>query len=263
MGAETRETGDSRPKLSTRQRDRLLAEFAANRHRVSSLAELRRLGLSVDQVKRRVEDGRLVRRYRGIFAVGPGPLTDHGEWLAAALFAAPDGVVSHRDAARLSCLQDGGAAGVIHITCPRRISAPSGIRAHRSPLAPDERTILHGVPTSTTGRTLLDCAAVGAPVRELERMLSEAHVLGLPIRPSLPELIVRHSGHRGLVALRSAHAGFTGGSTRTKSDLEEDFLAFLDRRGFPRPHINHRIETLIGVLAVSYTHLTLPTNREV
>jgi hypothetical protein len=218
---------------------------------VASLDDLRALGLSVDQIKRRVADGRLVRKYRSVYVVGPGALTDRGEWLAAALFAAPDGVISCHDAACLAELVEGGsAAGVIHVTSPRRISAPPRIRVHQCHLALDERTILHGVPTTTTGRTLLDCAALGATPREIERMLNEAYVRGFPIRPSLNEMLDRHPRHRGIAALRAAAEAFDGPATRTDSPLAEAFLAFIDRHGLPRPHCNHDIETPAGTLNV-------------
>lgn len=251
MAGDWRETGGNRPKLSTRQRDQEIAAFAAKRHRVASLAELKRLGLSADQIKRRVIDGRLVRRYRSVYVVGPGALTDRGEWLAAALFAAPDGVISHNDAACLGeLIEDGTAAGVIHVTSLRRISPPPRIRAHRRRLPPDERTILHNVPTTTTGRTLLDCAAFGATPRELVRMLIEAYVKHLPIRPALREMLARYPAHRGVAALREAALTFDGPRGRTKSDLEEDYRAFLARHGFPLPLRNHVVDTHIGSFEV-------------
>lgn len=224
--------------------------WASNRHRVASGQELFRLGFSQQQIQRRVADGRLVRRYRGVYVVGPGSLTDHGDRLAAALFAAPDGVVSHHDAASILSLAVGGTGGIIDVTCPRRIRAPKGIRPHRSPLPSDERTIRLNIPVTSTGRTMLDCAAAGATPRDVEKMLNEAYVKGLPIKPPLGEILTRYPRHRGLAALRTALRRFTGPTTRTRSDLEEDYLAFLDRHGFPRPLLNHRIETHIGTLTV-------------
>ena len=251
MAAEWRDEGGYRPEVSPRMRDQRVARFAANRHRVATLDELIRLGLSRDQIKRRVADGRLLRKYRSVYVVGPGALTDRGEWLAAALFAAPDGVVSHHDAACLAQLiENGTAAGVIHISASRRIAPPPRIQAHRCVLAPDERTILHNVPTTTTGRTLLDCAALGASVRDLERMLIEAYVKNLPIRPSLAEVLARHPGHRGVASLREAASSFTGTASRTRSDLEEDFRSFLSRNGLPQPLRNHDIETHMGTVNV-------------
>lgn len=260
MDDEGRETHRDGGKVSSRQRDRTLVTLARNRHRVVTAAELLRIGFSRREIDRRVEDGRLFRRYRGVYIVGPGALTAHGEWLAAALFAAPDGVVSHFDAARIQGLVKGGAGGIIDVTSPRRVEAPKGIRAHRSSLPRDERTILHGVPVTTTGRTLFDCAAAGATPRELERMLNEAFVHRLPIRPPLRELLTRYPRRRGVAGIRVALERFEGGRTPTKSGLEERYLGFLDRHGFPRPLTNHVIETHIGRLTVD---LCWPARRVV
>jgi very-short-patch-repair endonuclease len=81
-------------------------------------------------------------------------------------------------------------------------------------------------------------------------MLIEAHAIGVPIRPSLNEIFARYPGHRGVASLREAALTFTGPTTRTRSDLEEDFRSFLVRHGLPQPHCNHDIETHIGTINV-------------
>lgn len=216
MGSEWREGHREGAQVSTRQRDRALSTLARHRHRVVTTAELLRIGFSRREISGRVAAGHLVHKYRSVYVVGPGALSDRGEWLAAALFAAPDGVVSHRDAACLAQLiENGSAGGIIHVTCPRRISPPQKLRAHQAQLRRDEWTILHGVPTTTSGRTLLDCAALGATPRDIERMVNEAFVKNLPIRPSIAEILARHPAH-----------------------------------GLPRPLCNHDVETHIGALNV-------------
>lgn len=249
MAAEGRENHREGGKVSSRQRERSVATLARNRHRVVTAAELLRLGYSRREIERRIESGRLVPRYRGVYAVGPGSLTDQGELAAAAVFAAPDGVISHRAAAVHSRLVEAMRPGIIDITSLRRIAAPEGIRAHRAQLPRDERMILEGIPLTTTGRTILDCAATATP-HQLERMLNEAFVRGLPIRPPLGDLLDRYPGRRGVTAARTALERFEGGPTPTKSPDEVRFLDFLDRHGFPRPHTNVVIETRIGRLEV-------------
>lgn len=249
MADEGREIVEYRRKVSSRQPDRALARLARNRHRVVTTHELLGLGFSPERIQRRLTGGGLVRRYRGVYVVGPGPLTADGELLAAALFAAPDGVVSHHPASRLLGLASGSAGGIIDVTCPRRIAAPRGIRAHRSTLPRDERTIWRKVPVTPTGRAIFDCAA-DSTARQIERMLNEAFVLGLPIKPPLATLLDRYPGRRGTVTARAALDAFEGGRTPTKSDLEERFVDFLDRHGFPRPLTDHPVETHRGTVKV-------------
>lgn len=218
-------------------------------NRLVTLEQLTTIGLTRHQIEHRIATVRLVPRYRGVYVVGPGPLTAEGEWLAATLFAGPGSAVSHYPAAARWELKAWRPGAIIDITAPRRIAAPKGLRAHRSELPFDERTIRGGVPITTTGRTILDCAAQ-MTVRETERLINEARVLRLPIRPSLATLISRHPHRRGVATARAALAAFAAGRTHTRSELEERFLAFLDRHGFPRPRTNQDVRTHLGTLNV-------------
>ncbi len=85
-------------------------------------------------------------------------------------------------------------------------------------------------------RTLIDLADV-APRRTLERAIDEAEYLRLDCTGLAP----RH-GRRGSGVLSSVLAVHAAGSTRTRSDLEEMFLALCDSHGLPRPEVNVHIE---------------------
>ena len=248
MAAERRELGDIRPEVSSRQREARIAELARNRHRITTREQLTRLGLGPGAIKHRLATGRLVRRYRGVFVIGPGPLTVTGELLAAVLFAGEDAVLSHLAAAGHHGFVD-WRGGVIDVTCPRRVAAPPPIRCHRRRLPRDERTIREGVPTTSSGRTIFDCAAV-VGIRDVERMLNEAYVMGLPLKPRPEALLDRYPRRRGTATLKSALEAFGTGPRLTKSDLEERFLAFVDRHRLPRPRTNFPIDTRIGRVRV-------------
>jgi hypothetical protein len=71
------------------------------------------------------------------------------------------------------------------------------------------------------------------PRRTLERAFDEAEYLGLEWRSAEPRRGRRGSGH-----LASVLAVHEPGTTRTRSELEELFLAFCDHRGLPRPEVN-------------------------
>lgn len=58
-----------------------LAEIAARQHGVVALAQLAALGLDREAVRRRVEDGRLHRVHRGVYAVGHSRLTREARWM--------------------------------------------------------------------------------------------------------------------------------------------------------------------------------------
>jgi hypothetical protein len=67
--------------------------------------------------------------------------------------------------------------------------------------------------------------------------MNEAEVRGLTDRLSIPDLLERHPGARGAATLRELLAE-RGPGGRTRNDFEEDFVAFLDTHGFPRPALN-------------------------
>lgn len=245
MAAEGRERRERRGEVARRQREQRLARLARKRHRVASTAALVALGFSGDQIDRRVACGRWWRRYRRVFVLGPGRLDYRGEMMAAICFAGGDAAVSGWDAASLHGLTEGRYRGWIEITCPRRLAAPRGIRARRSSLPADEVKRIDAIPVTSTGRTIVDCAARGTH-RDVERLLERAFQLRRPIRPSLDELIARYPGRRGLANLRAAAGAFQPRSRPTKSDLEEDLLELIDRNRLPRPIRNMDVETPKG-----------------
>jgi very-short-patch-repair endonuclease len=142
---------------------------------------------------------------------------------------ATGGTLSHRSAAALWGIRP--SQGRIELTTPRTRTARPGLLLHRAVLPHDEITTHHGIPTTSPARTLLDLAGV-LPPHQLQRALNEAEIerLAGPLA-----LIDRHPTERGIAALRQP-------APRTRSDLEADFLAFLNDRRFPTPQTNARVE---------------------
>jgi very-short-patch-repair endonuclease len=108
---------------------------------------------------------------------------------------------------------------------------------HRSQIPEDEREVVDGIPVTSVTRTILDLAAVVSR-RQLERAVNEMEVRELRARRSLPDLLARYPRRRGTAVLRHLledRASFVG---VTENDLEEAFLALIDRSGLPRPRIN-------------------------
>jgi very-short-patch-repair endonuclease len=153
----------------------------------------------------------------------------------AAVLACGDGAaLSHFSAAVLwGILQDRGYK--IHVTAPGRRRA-KGVVVHVSPLQA-ERVRREGIVVTTPARTLVDLADVVPRRRILERAFDEAQYLGLDWRSAAPR-----PGRRGSGLLASLLAAHEPGSTRTRSELEELFLAIVDEAALPRPEVNVRIE---------------------
>jgi very-short-patch-repair endonuclease len=196
--------------------DHEVARIGAVQHGVVTHAQLRRAGLSVGAIARRVESGRLHRLYRGVYAVGHRRLSNEGRWMAAVLASGPGAVLSHRPAAEHWRLLT-PRRGPVHVTVPGRGGRRrrGGIHLHRSPsLLPLDVTRRDGIPVTTPARTIADLRRV-ATVDEVRRAIREAEFLGLQI---------------GEEASRE--------SKPTRSLLERRFLRLCRRHGLPEPEVN-------------------------
>ena len=217
--------------------DRAVATLACKQHGVVARRQLQALGLGRGAVANRLATSRLHAVYRGVYAVGHTRLSGHGRWMATVLACGPGAALSHASAAALWALR-ASSASVIDVAVPRAAGRGlAGVRAHRLDLAPDEVTVLDAIPVTTVARTLLDLASV-LPPRALERALDQAAVLELFDLRKLRTVLAAHPGHHGAGTLARALDGHEAGTTLTRSELEERFLALCDAHGIPRPRVN-------------------------
>src|SRR4051794_30043416 len=212
--------------------DRAIAELASRQHGVVAWWQLRPLGVTRNAIRRRRENGRLHPVHRGVYAVGHRAVTQRGRWMAAVLACGPGAVLSHRSAAALWGIRDGGA---IEVTAPREHKRPR-IRTYVATLPPDERDVVDGIPVTTVARTLLDLAGV-LPERQVTRAVHQAEYLRLTDTVSLDALIARYPERQQIASMQRTTA-----PRLLRSDLEHDFLAFADEHGLPRPATNISVE---------------------
>jgi Transcriptional regulator, AbiEi antitoxin len=81
--------------------DKAIARLARYQHGIVARRQLLELGLSSDQIGRRVRRGSLHVVQRGVYAVGHSVISVCGRWLAAVLTYGDDAALSHRSAAEL------------------------------------------------------------------------------------------------------------------------------------------------------------------
>lgn len=213
--------------------------MARRQHGVFGRAQLTELGLSAEAIDHRVRAARLQLVHRGVYALGPLQ-SNLARWMAAVLAGGPDAVLSHRSAAALWGLIR-GISGPIHLTVSSKRRRP-GILLHRSSVPDDERTEVEGIPVTTVPRTILDCAPTMTE-RRLERLINEADVLRLYDQLSLPTLLHRYPRRPGSRALWEALSKRNGGSTYTRSDIEELLIELADEVGLRRPETNVVLES--------------------
>jgi very-short-patch-repair endonuclease len=219
--------------------DAAIASLAERQYGVVARAQLAALGMGARAIDHRLQLKRLHPLHRGVYAVGQRQLRREARWMAAVLAYGPGSVLSHRPGgAHWQIVSDRGPCDV---TSPNARRSRPGIRVHQARLPADEVTVHQGIPITTVPRTLFDLAAV-LPQRQLERAINEAELLHLWDELSLDHLLHRYPRHRGNKAIRAALQQRRQGSTATKSDLEEMFLALIDAAGVARPEINALVE---------------------
>lgn len=214
-----------------------VADLAREQHGIVGRKQLTGLGVTRDEIDRRVAIGSLHAVHRGVYAVGHMAITRHGRWMAAVLASGEGAVLSHRSATALYRAW-GSGTGEIHVTVPRKCRSTRTVRRHFSVLPEDEMEIVDGIPTTSASRAVLDLAAEAGEAAA-ESALRELEYLGTRSKVSIPALLARHPKHPGVRACREALAHLRddpGGRIRT--DLEELFIAFLDDKKIPRPRLN-------------------------
>jgi very-short-patch-repair endonuclease len=185
--------------------------------------------------------GRLYRLHSGVFAVGHRVLSRQGRWMAAVLSCGPEAGLSHWSAAALWGIRSYGGE-LIHVTSPSKSKSRGAIRRHLTALPADEVTVEDEIPVTTVPRTIFDLAAV-ASVDVVENALREAEHQRLHDALSLPDLVARYPGRRGIRKVRTALDRLReepGGQRR--SPLEERFVPFLRRHDLPIPRLNAWLE---------------------
>jgi len=157
--------------------------------------------------------------------------------MAAVLASGPEAVLSHWSAAALWMIRPNSRER-IDVIVSHRSRSSSLIRRHISQVPEDERTMEEGIPVTSVPRTILDLAAT-EPTDVVENLLRESEFHGLTDRLSLPDLIERYPGKRGIrkveLALERLKEEPSG---RRRRGLEERFAPFLRKHRLPLPRFN-------------------------
>ena len=219
-------------------REHAINTLARRQHGVVSLHDLAGLGLTASTVRTRVASGRLHRVHRGVFAVGPVVLTREGQFMAAVLACGPAAALGFRCGCELHRVLGRRGQLIDVITPNRRARRRDGIRVHTSTtLAPQDITLVDNIPCTTLARTLLDVAE-DATRREVERALDRAEQQQLLDMRAIDDVLERANGRRGAKLLRAVLEDHRVGSTLTRSELEEAFLAIARAIGYPPDAVN-------------------------
>lgn len=208
--------------------DRTLARLAGSSHGVVTRAQLLVAGLTLDEIRHRLQTGALLREYRGVYRVGHRAPSIEASYLAAVWACGRDAVLSGRAAGHL--------LGIIatppsmpEVTAPTERRVP-GIRTRRS-RSPVDATVWRGVPVTTPARTLVDLSSVLA----VEALARACHEAGIRHGTAPGEVEAIMGGRPGAMKLRRV---LRGDEHVLLSALERRFLVLLRRAGLPLPVSN-------------------------
>jgi very-short-patch-repair endonuclease len=194
-------------------------------------------GVGRGGVRRRLENGTLHRRYRGVYLVGhPIPLPGARE-LGAVLACGDGAFISHRSAAGLWGLANAPLDHVEITVADRGCRSRDGLRVHRvDTLDAADRAHRRGIPVTSPARAIVDFAAT-ANSDELEHALTEAYANSLTDERRVLAAIERVPNHAGVSLLRSVLSQ-PGGPQRTRSGGERAMLRLIRAAGLPAPRTN-------------------------
>ena len=209
------------------------ARLAARQHGRISHAQLLAAGVDRDRIKRWRADGRLRPVHRGVYALGHTAPSVQAAVMAAVLACGRGAFASHRSAGHLLRVLAAPPA-LPEVSVP----GPGGRRQkriviHRGQLIhPRDRARCNGIPITTVPRLLVDLAP-RLDLADLTRACHEAWIHHRVTPQQVEACIARNPTKKGAAKLRRAL-----GSDVTLSDLEDCFLALLERHGLPRPRTN-------------------------
>lgn len=217
--------------------DERIAALASEQDGAFSRAQANDLGISDDQLARRVRHGILQQTGPNAFRIAGAPRSLRSELVDLLLDVGEPALVARATAAALHGFDGFVLRRPFHLLVPRdRALSRGNARIHRT-LAFDlaDRTTFEGLAVTTPARTIIDLASVVSSAR-LAACIDSALRDGLVSEDHLHRRIValRSQGRYGLPVLAEVVAGFEvtrGGH----SWLEREYLRLIAAAGLPRP----------------------------
>lgn len=187
-------------------------------------AQLYAAGVDRNGIAHRVRHGRLVRRHRGVYQVGPieAPL---GKEMAALLACGDQAALSHDSAAAIWGFRP-PHEGDVHITVQRgRATSRPGIRVHRTLSL--NAAVHQGLRLTTPARTLADIGTTLTD-QELDRAVEQA-------------LVLRLTTHEELAGTTRLKRALQTEPSLTRSEAERRLLTLIRAARLPQPATNVRV----------------------
>jgi very-short-patch-repair endonuclease len=211
---------------------RVVSDLARRQWGVVARRQLLELGISSTTITRWAAEGRLIRIYPGVYAVGHAALQTEARLLAAILYAGTGAALSHETAAWWRGLLK-REPRTIHVTTPHRRPSLKPVRVHHR--TPTRRTPHRRLPITPVPQILLDLAATST-TRTLRAAIAEADHQRALSPAALIE--IRGRGRPGSTELHKALKDHLPEYAQTKSELEDLFLDLCRAHGITLPEVN-------------------------
>jgi hypothetical protein len=213
--------------------ERIVARLATRSHGVVTRQELLAAGVTADEINQRLDDGSLLREYRGVYRVGHRAPSVEARYLAAVRACGSDAALSGAAAAFLYVLIR-GVSPRPEVTAPSRRRVPNVI-THRSRVV--EATTHRGIPIVAVPDVLIDVAGE-LSLSDLARAYHEADVRYATTPDAVEAALARRPRAKGARNLRRV---VHGDEPVSVSRLERRFHERLRENGLPLPVTNARV----------------------
>ena len=221
--------------LGSDREARLIALALRQQGQITS-AQLRHLGFSEADIRRRCQRRMLLRIHRGVYSVGRPASTPLERAAAAVLACGPGALLAHRSGLGLWGFEDRWAEPLHVVVAGDRRRPGIVIHKARGLTRADVRTHM-GIRVTSVARALLDCAP-DLSRRRLTRIAADARRQGTLGPNQLADVVERFPYHPGRAALLPL-VSVSGPPAR--SGFEDCFPDFCARSGLPQPLMNMRI----------------------
>ena len=219
---------------------RAATSIAATQRTLITREQLIACGVGRNAISHRLSEGRLRVVFRAVYTMACGELPPLAREQAALLACGDGAFLSHHTAAALWGLRQPQPAQIDVSVPGRSCGSRDGLRVHRvSELHARDVRRLEGLPISSPARALLELAPE-LTTRELERALDEVVIRKLATPNAVKAVLARYPARRGCARL-TALIDDPRGTTMTRSEAEERFLALVRKAQLPAPVANVRI----------------------
>jgi very-short-patch-repair endonuclease len=193
--------------------------------------------VTIDELRTQIDNGTLVQRRRGVWALAGAPETYEQAVLAAILAIGEDAWASHRTAARLWGLKVPAPDAIDVLTMPHERHRLDGVAQHRNKLVvAGDVTLTGAIPVTSIARTLLDCSP-WLPGRSLGRAVDDARRRGLLRTEDLmaAHAAVDEGARTGRHLVRPMRKVLSDRHHAGGSERELNVLRILRKAGLPLP----------------------------